>query len=633
VSLSVDPRIGSELFGYRLEALLGRGGMGVVYKAYDSRLKRYVALKLIAPELSEDERFRDRFLAETELAASLEHPNVVPIHDAGEVDGQLYLAMRYVEGGELKSLLETEGALEPARAVAICGQIAAALDAAHARGLVHRDVKPSNVLLDENEHVYLADFGLSRRLADPGGHGEGGFSVGTPAYAAPEQIEGGEVDGRADVYSLGCLMYECLTGQPPFERDSELAVLWAHVQEPPPNASEHSHPELQVEIDPVLAKAMAKDPGDRYSSCGGLVAAAREALGVHPRGWTRRRNVLVLAALAASLIAAAVLVPVLLSRGTSGPSRPSSTPTLMPKVDSLQRIDPRTNKLVATIPAGAGAGAIAAGDGAVFVASADARNVSRIDSATNAVVRRTAIDAPRSLALGPQHPNGLGSVVWVVSDVTAHTGSGLGAQPCTLSQLDPRTLTKHFTTNFPDACGPVASGDGATWFGGNWGSLVLVEPESGQALRTVPTGFGTTSDWDSGHGLAVGNGAAWLASPFTEELVRIDRRGKRAIPTGSGSFPLDVAVGEGGVWVTDSLHNTVIEVDSPQNRIVRTIPVGLDPIAVATGAGAVWVANDQGGTVSRIDPRTGRVTTFRVGPHPRNIAVGEGAVWVTVHPS
>jgi len=275
LSLSVDPRIGSELFGYRLEALLGRGGMGVVYKAYDPRLKRYVALKLIAPELSGDPHFRERFLAETELAVSLEHPNVVPLYDAGEVDGQLYLAMRYVEGGELKTLLEKEGALGPARAVAICGQIAAALDAAHARGLVHRDVKPSNVLLDENEHVYLADFGLSRRLADPGGRGEGGFSVGTPAYAAPEQIEGGDADGRADVYSLGCLMYECLTGQPPFKRDSELAVLWAHVQEPPPNASEHNHSELPVEIDPVLAKAMAKDPGDRYSSCGGLVVAAR----------------------------------------------------------------------------------------------------------------------------------------------------------------------------------------------------------------------------------------------------------------------------------------------------------------------------------------------------------------------
>src|SRR5262249_18523752 len=154
---------------------------GVVYRAYDERLKRHVALKLIAPELAEDERFHERFLAETELAASLEHPDVVPIYDAGEVDGQLYLAMRYVDGGELKTLLEREPLLEPARALAICSQVAAALDAAHARGLVHRDVKPSNVLLDGNEHVYLADFGLSRRLATPG-RPDTGISVGTPAY-------------------------------------------------------------------------------------------------------------------------------------------------------------------------------------------------------------------------------------------------------------------------------------------------------------------------------------------------------------------------------------------------------------------------------------------------------------------
>jgi serine/threonine protein kinase len=173
--------------------------MGVVYKAYDPRLKRHVALKLIAPELSEDERFRERFLAESELAASLEHPNVVPIYDAFEADGRLAIAMRYVEGTDLKQLLQTDRVLDPERAVTICAQVAAALDAAHARGLVHRDVKPSNVLLDENEHVYLADFGLSRRLADVGGaSGEGRLSLGTPAYVSPEQIEGTAVDGRAD---------------------------------------------------------------------------------------------------------------------------------------------------------------------------------------------------------------------------------------------------------------------------------------------------------------------------------------------------------------------------------------------------------------------------------------------------
>src|SRR5215831_1730431 len=205
--------------------------MGVVYRAYDPRLKRNVALKLVAPELSAAERFRLRFLSETEVAASLEHPHVVPIHEAGEVGGQLYLAMRYVEGSDLKTLLREEGPLEPTRALTICAQIAGALDAAHARGLVHRDVKPSNVLLDPHEHVYLADFGLTRRLAEQGLPAGPGLSLGTPAYAAPEQIEAGEVDGRADQYSLACLLYECLSADAPFPRESELAVLWAHLQE------------------------------------------------------------------------------------------------------------------------------------------------------------------------------------------------------------------------------------------------------------------------------------------------------------------------------------------------------------------------------------------------------------------
>src|ERR1044071_7193155 len=202
---SADSHVGTELAGYRLEALLGRGGMGVVYRAHDLALDRDVALKLLAPHLADDVSFRERFLTESRVAASLEHPNVVPIHDAGEIDGQLYIVMRLVEGSDLKAVMR-EGPLEPARAVRIVEQIAGALDAAHACGLVHRDVKPSNVLLDEREHVYLTDFGLTRRLADLGIPGEHGLSLGTPAYVAPEQIVGEEVDGRADLYSLACLL-------------------------------------------------------------------------------------------------------------------------------------------------------------------------------------------------------------------------------------------------------------------------------------------------------------------------------------------------------------------------------------------------------------------------------------------
>src|SRR5262249_48690104 len=223
-----------------------------------------------------------------------------------------------------KTLLKQETTLEPARTLAICGQVAAALDAAHARGLVHRDVKPSNVLLDENEHVYLADFGLSRQSTEAGEDDE--LSVGTPAYVAPEQIEGDSVDGRADQYALGCLLYECLTGSAPFERDSDLAVLWAHVQEPPPPLSEHNTA-LPADIDAVVAKAMAKSPDDRYENCGAFLDAAHDALGVRQRtaGWKTWWLVPVVVGVA--MIAAAGTAGVLLSRG-GGSHRPNSAPTL-----------------------------------------------------------------------------------------------------------------------------------------------------------------------------------------------------------------------------------------------------------------------------------------------------------------
>jgi serine/threonine protein kinase len=212
MTAAANSRIGTELAGYRLEELLGRGGMGVVYRARDLALDRNVALKILSPELAQDERFRERFLIESRLAASIDHPNIIPVYDAGEVAGELYIAMRYVDGSDLKRLL-TQGALPKERAVAIVSQVAAALDAAHERGLVHRDIKPSNVLLDERGHAYLAGFGLSRRLGEPGAALGAAQSLGTIDYVSPEQIRGDQVDGRADLYSLGCLLHECLSGK------------------------------------------------------------------------------------------------------------------------------------------------------------------------------------------------------------------------------------------------------------------------------------------------------------------------------------------------------------------------------------------------------------------------------------
>jgi serine/threonine-protein kinase len=309
--------LGSDFLGYRIEELIGRGGMGIVYRAYDLRLKRTVALKLVTPELALDERFRERFARETELAMSLEHPNVVPIHDAGEVDGRLYLAMRLVPGRDLRQLLRAEGALEPSRALAICDQVANALDAAHTKALIHRDVKPSNVLLDESEHAYLADFGLTRRPEEHGARAGEGRSIGTPAYLAPEQLEGKPVDGRADVYSLGCLLYECLTGEPPFAGDSALAVAWAHLEEKPPSASARN-PDLPDAIDAVIRKALAKAPDGRYPTCAALVADAEAALGLRQRPTLRSRRLLLLAAGVILALAAAV-VAIAINRSQTTP--------------------------------------------------------------------------------------------------------------------------------------------------------------------------------------------------------------------------------------------------------------------------------------------------------------------------
>ncbi len=274
-----DLRPGTDVGGYRIETRVGRGGMGVVYLAEQLRLKRRVALKLLAPDLAGDERFRERFLRESELTASLDHPNVVDIYDAGEVDGLLYLAMRYVDGTDLGTVLAQEGRLEPERAIAIVGPVADALDAGHALGLVHRDVKPANVLLARDGGVFLADFGLTR-YAGQGSPAEKRHLSGTLEYVAPEQIDGELPDARADVYSLGCVVYHCLAGEPPFPKDSPMALLWAHFDEQPPSLCERM-PELPAAIDAVIAKALAKEPEQRYPSCGELAAAAVAA--VHPR--------------------------------------------------------------------------------------------------------------------------------------------------------------------------------------------------------------------------------------------------------------------------------------------------------------------------------------------------------------
>ncbi len=260
---------GERIAGFELEAEIGRGGMGVVWKARQESLDRPVAVKLLSAHLADDQAFRERFLREARLAASLQHPNVLPVYEAGEESGRLYLAMRYVSGDDLATVIRDRGPLPADEAVGIVEQLASALDAAHELGLVHRDVKPQNVLL-EGSHAFLCDFGLAKPSADDSALTQAGGIVGTLDYLAPEAIEHGEAGPPADVYALACLLYECLAGEVPYPRPTDVARLWAHVHDEPPTLD---HPGL----DTVVKHGLAKKPDLRYESAAALATAARQA--------------------------------------------------------------------------------------------------------------------------------------------------------------------------------------------------------------------------------------------------------------------------------------------------------------------------------------------------------------------
>ena len=272
---------GSRVAGYLLEKLAGVGGMAVVYRARDERLGRVVALKLLAG----DEVVRKRFVREARAVAAVDHPHIIPVYEAGEAEGVLFIAMRFVAGDDLRVVVSREGALRPRRAAAFISPVASALDAAHDAGLVHRDVKPANMLVDVGpgrpEHVYLSDFGVARGVMSSSGLTRAGQFLGTPDYAAPEQISGRDVDGRADQYALACVAYTLLSGTVLFRREVPMAVLYAHLSVPPPRLTV-ARPELPDAVNQVLARALAKEPDDRYDSCGAFADALREALDLEP---------------------------------------------------------------------------------------------------------------------------------------------------------------------------------------------------------------------------------------------------------------------------------------------------------------------------------------------------------------
>jgi hypothetical protein len=625
VSAQAELDIGTDFLGYRVEALIDRGGMGVVYRAFDLRLKRTVALKLMAPELAADDRFRDRFVRESELAMSLEHPNVVPIHDAGEGDGRLYLAMRLVEGTDLRQLLRAEGALEPRRALEICRQVANALDAAHVRGLVHRDVKPSNVLLDRNGHVYLADFGLTRRLEDQGVQAGEGRSVGTPAYLAPEQIEGGSVDGRADVYSLGCLFFECITGQEPFPRDSQLAVAWAHLEEEPPRASTLDSA-LPGEIDDVIGRAMAKDPDDRYPTCAALVAAAEYALGFRSPPILRRRR-FALVSTALILVLAAALAGLFLTRGDGS----SAESRLFARANTLARVDPTTRAVVDVISVGREPTAVAAGGNSVWVYDRADKTVSEIDIATNDVRATTTLSAwPRDLGafVGPVlAADGAGA--WIVG--VDEDGKGRLTR---LRSNDGGRREYHLALQ-PRA---VAVGYGSVWVVGRGiteNGLLRIDPGSGRV--TARRTFGT-SPIDS---IALGYGAVWIVGSSSGTLYRVDpHSSERTGEVGVGKRAARPEAVFGSVLVPRTAGGGKTAVVDPREMAIVAEDVCCPPEWGAGGAlaGSRWWYDWPTGSVlsqgSKLDPphsiRVVELTPVAGGPCLTSLAFGSGDVWVTV---
>ena len=612
---------GTVFAGHRIEAVIGHGGMGVVYRVRHLSLDRERALKVVAPMLSADQRFRERFKRESRLAAQVEHPNVIPVHHAGEEEDQLYLTMRLVDGVDLRGLVQESGPLDPAQAVRVLAGIAAGLDAAHARGLIHRDVKPANVLVEgdgDGEHVFLTDFGISRLAGSEESLTTTGEFFGSVDYVAPEQIEGEPVDRRTDVYALGGILHFLLTGQPPFPRDTELAKLFAHANAPRPRPSE-SAPGLPAAIDDVVARAMAKRPEERYESAGELAAAAAAALGqpapahappAYPRRPariaddeletrrlrrpTRRRLPLAIGGLLA-LVAAGVGVALVLSGGSDSDGEAPAPPK---------------PKRVATIKVADGPTAITVGGTSVLVASARAQAVDVIDPATDRLAGNPIRvgGEPSSVAVG------FGSI-WV----TNHSADEL-------LRLDPRKRPTPIRIPVGDQPTDIAIDDRWVWVT-NAGEATVsrVDPQSNEVDRDVHVGAGPRS-------VAVGEGAVWVASIDGPSVSKINPQEAKVIdrPIPVGQRPNDLAVGYDSVWVIDNLSGTLTRIDPDSLSIGGdSISVGSHPRGVKAGLGYIWVANGADGTVTRIDPETaapvGQPT--RVGKNPADIAVGKGAVW------
>ncbi|HEY7661002.1 MAG TPA: serine/threonine-protein kinase [Actinomycetota bacterium] len=626
--MAEDTRVGTELAGYRIEGVIGRGGMSVVYLAEHARLERKVALKVLAPELAGSERFHDRFLRESKLAASIDHPNIVPIYDADEAEGVLYIAMRYVEGSDLKQVIRDNGPLEPLRVSRIVDQVASALDAAHERGLVHRDVKPANVLLTPQDHAYVSDFGLTKRAVSVSGLTETGQLIGTIDYVAPEQIKGDPVDHRADVYSLGCLLFECLSGHAPYPRDIEVGVLWAHVETPPPSVTEE-RADLPSEVDDVVAGAMAKDPAERSAAAGDVAAGFRSALGLEaPTGGqvvvrrrspkSRRRRAFVAAIVAGIVLLAGAGVFVLTQGGGAG--------AVVPSADSVARIDASTNGFVEAIRVGEDPTGIAVGeDGDLWVINQEDSTVNRIDPETGEVTTtESTLGIPTGVAAGE-------GAVWITNGF----GSQSGTQVVKVEPSD-ESVEPAFPTGNAKA---IVVAFGSIWLADADRDRVLrYDPEDLPAEPTVIPVDGDEIADESPRSLAVGSGAAegvWVVNELGETIVRINPETNEVASTFQVDAPTAVAADDSGIWATSETLDRVYHLDPVDGRALRTyqavdgVPDG--PTAIAIAPSGVWVGSDLDTAVARIDPGSDTIDRLRLGGITGWMAVdGRGDVWVTV---
>jgi hypothetical protein len=595
------PDVGTQFAGYRIEGVVGRGGMGVVYRATELALDRPVALKLIAPEFAGDDSFRERFLRESRLAASIDHPGILPVYAAGEADGELFLATRFVTGTDLRSLIDA-GPLTGERAIAILGQVADALDAAHGRGLVHRDVKPGNVLVDTADHCYLCDFGLTTQLVDGATTGTSRLA-GSLDYLAPEQIRTGDVDRRADQYALACVLYELLSGTPPFRRDTEAQTLWAHMQEEPDPLLAYD------ELDPIFVRALAKEPEERYEDCNAFADDARAALGLglSPIAVRRRRRRIGgrLLALGGALLAVAVVAVILVLTFL-----PDAALEAAP--NSVGAVDPASRELTSVTSVGNTPTDVAASDDWVWVINSNdgVGTISRIDARSRRLASTFSVaGTPRTVVAA------FGSL-WVgTTEGRVHRiepGTDLVETSWTLPNAGQSTAFE-----FDLGAGWLAASPSAIWAGSSR-ALSRIDPSTERLRpRESPT-------WGP---MAYGFGSLWVLG---RELERVSPATGRVVGTvdlvGGRS---DIATGFGSVWIADDEGQAVIRVGARQETVLRTYDVAGSPLGVAVGADAVWAASDNG-TVVRIDPETDDVTIVRVGGAPRVVAFGAGQVWVSV---